>query len=202
MKTHKLLLYELASRRVRNKLLLLWLLLLLLASYDTFISPLFGDYWFVMWVAVAALVLLWVYYAFFVRRGALIITPNYLILQGPLNQVRLSYGRVTSVTSSHLSQHFDLETLKGRERFMVEPLYQYTCGFIELYSFPKKLSPKKRKRFPRFLFSPRRLGLLLVVDDWMKLSRDVEIARQKWREANNVGEKEDTRSLAARILDY
>lgn len=85
---------------------------------------------------------------------------------------------------------------------MVEPLYQYTCGFVELYSYPKKLSTKKRKRFPKFLFSPRRLGLLLVVDDWMKLSRDVEIARQKWRETHKGGEKEDTRTLAARILDY
>jgi hypothetical protein len=201
MKKHKLLLYEFASRRIRNKLLLLWLILLATAVFDWFV-PLFGGYWFVVWLLIAALMLLWIYYAFLVRRAALIVLPKYMVLRGPLTEVKISYGRVASVTASHMSQHFESQTLKGRERFIVEPLYKYSCGFVELFSFPKTLNKKGRRHFSRFLFSPRRTGLLLVVDDWMQLSRDVEVARQKWREAHELMKKEDTRSLAARILDY
>lgn len=202
MKKHKLLLYEFASQRMRNKLLLLWLVLLALALYDQYVTRVLGEFWFVVWLLIPLLATLWVYYAFLLRRVALIVTPKYLLLQGPLVHVKISYGRIASVTSSHMSQHYDGKTLKGRERFVVDPLYEYACGFIELYSFPKGLSKKQRRRFSRFLFSPRRPGLLLVVNDWMKLSRDIEVARQKWQEARGLQQKEDTRSLAARILDY
>lgn len=202
MKKHKLLLYEFASRRLRQKVLLLWLILLALALYDSFITPVMGEYWFVLWFLITALLGFWIYYAFLVRRAALILTPNYMILQGPLAAAKISYGRVAAVTSTHMAQHYDPQSLKGREHFVVDPLYEYTCGFVELFSFPKTLDKKRRRRFSRFLFSPRKPGLLLVVDDWMKLSRDVEVARQRWREAHEMAQKEDSRSLVARILDY
>ena len=41
-----------------------------------------------------------------------------------------------------------------------------------------------------------------MVDDWMKLGRDVETARQRWRERRGMLDYGDNRSLAARILDY
>lgn len=201
MKKHKLLLYEFTSNRMRNKLLLLWVVLLAFILFDTFVVPVTGDLWFILWAVMPLLFALWIYYAFLIRRAALIVTPKYMILQGPLTAVKISYGRVSTVTASHMSQHFDLKSLKGRQKFLVKPLYSYSCGFIELTSFPKKLG-KRRLWFSPFLFSPRRKGLLLVVDDWMKLSRDVDDARQRWREARGLHEKEDKRSLAARILDY
>ncbi|GIK59032.1 MAG: hypothetical protein HND44_07775 [Chloroflexi bacterium] len=201
MKKHRLLLYEFSSRRVRGKLLLLWLLLLALALYDRFITEVLGDFWFVVWLMIPVLVALWVYYAYLVRRAALIVTPQYVLLQGPLTAVKISYGRIASITSTHMAQHHDPQSLKMGDHFRVDPLYEYTCGFIEFISVPPGLK-KNRRHFSRFLFSPQRPGLLLVVDDWMKLSRDLEVARQKWQEAHGIGKKEDTRSLAARILDY
>ncbi len=201
MKKHRLLLYEFASRRVRSKLLLLWLLLLALALYDRLITEVLGDFWFVLWLIIPTLMGLWVYYAYLVRRAALIVTPQYVLLQGPLTAVKISYGRIASITSTHMAQHFDPQSLKMGDHFRVDHLYEYTCGFIEFISIPPGLK-KNRHHFSRFLFSPQRPGLLLVVDDWMKLSRDLEVARQKWQEARGIGQKEDTRSLAARILDY
>lgn len=186
---------------MRNKVLLLWLLLLALALYNALVTAVLGSFGFVLWLLIPVLVLLWVYYAFLVRRSALIVTPTHLLLQGPLTAVKISYGRVASVTSTHMAQHYDPQKLKMRDHFLVDPLYDYSCGFIELFKLPVALK-KNRKRFSRFLFSPRRPGLLLVVDDWMKFSRDVEVARQKWQEARGQGHKEDNRSLAARILDY
>jgi len=201
IKKHKLLLYEFTSKRMRNKLLLLWIVLLAFTLFDTFV-PMTGDLWFILWGILPLLFALWIYYAFLIRRAALIVTPKYMILQGPLTAVKISYGRVATVTSSHMNQQFDLKSLKGRQKFLVKPLYHYPCGFIELNSLPKKLGKSRHLWFSPFLFSPRRAGLLLVVDDWMKLSRDVEDARHRWREARGLQDKDDNRSLAARILDY
>ncbi|MCP4360285.1 MAG: hypothetical protein GY796_19940 [Chloroflexi bacterium] len=202
MKTHKLLLYEFASKRMRNKLLLLWLVLLALALFDLLITPVLGSLWFVLWLAILLLMLVWVYYAFLMRRAAFIVTPNYLLLQVPFKSVKISYGRVSSITSSHMAQHYNLKQLKGQDRFLVKPLYEYVCGFIELNSLPKALRKERRLWFSPYLFSPRLSGMLLVVDNWMQLSRDVEVARQHWREKRGLAQKEDKRSLAARILDY
>lgn len=201
MKKHKLLLYDMASKRIRSKLLLLCLLLIVVAAWDLY-RPFLGNYWFLLWAAIPVLLILWFYYAFLMRRAALIVTPKYFILQAPLHKAKISYGRITSITSSHMSQHYALKSLKGRDRFRVKPLYEYPSGLIELKSYPKALQESRRWWYSKFLFSPRHTGLLLVVDDWMKLSRDVEEARQKWREARGLRDQKDNRSLAARILDY
>lgn len=201
MRKHRLLIYEFASRRFRGKLLLLWLLLLALAVYDWFITPVMGDLWFVIWMLIPLVVGFWIYYAFLVRRSALIVTPKYVLLQGPITAVKISYGRISSITSTHMAHHYDPKSLKMGDHFLVDPLYEYTCGFVEFFNIPPVMK-KNRRHFSRFIFSPQRPGLLLVVDDWMKLSRDLEVGRQKWQEARGIGQKEDTRSLAARILDY
>lgn len=194
-------LYEFTSKRMRSKLFLLLLVLLTFAAFDMFV-PVTGDLWFVLWAVIPIVFVLWFYYAFLIRRAALIVTPKFMILQGPLTAVKISYGRVSTVTSSHMSQHYDLKSLNSRQRFLVKPLYQHACGFIELNSLPKKLGKGRRLWFSPFLFSPRGTGLLLVVDDWLQLGRDVEEARQRWREARGLQAREDNRSLAAKILDY
>jgi hypothetical protein len=201
MKKYRLLLYEQMSKRMRGKLLFLAIVLFVLAMADLLWRPFMGDAWFLLWLAWLLVVLWWGYYAFAVRRAGLIVYDNYLVLQGPLRAVKISYGRVHSITSTHMSQHYDLNKLKGRDKALAAPLYQYTCAFIEMRSYPKELK-EKRKQFARLLFSPRRPGLLLVVDDWMKLSQDVDTRRVRWHDARRGKTKEDNRSLAAKILDY
>lgn len=53
------------------------------------------------------------------------------------------------------------------------------------------------------MFSPHGKGLLLIVSDRMKLSRQIEGARTTWQEKRGINGRndDDTRSLVARILD-
>lgn len=185
---------------MRWKLMWMGLILFVLAVVDLY-QPIFGRFWYLLWIATAVVFVLWFYYAFVVRRAGLFILPQYFLLRGSLYSARISYGRINAITSTQLSQHFELKDLKARERRLVKPLRNHTCGFVGLNSFPKSLK-RRHLWFPRSLFGTRRPGLLLIVPDWMKLSRDLEVARQRWREVRGLSQQEDTRSLAARILDY
>ena len=199
MKKHKLLLYDQMSRRMRGKLLWLGLTLLVLAVVDL-VRPFLGTYFYLLWLVVGLVALLWLYYGILVRRAGVGVTPNYLLLQGPLRGVKISYGRISAVTSTQIAQHYDFDTLKGRERRLVQPFFGTACTFVELSSWPKTLS-QRSLWFPRLLFGVRREGLLLASPNWMQLNRDIEEARRKWHDARQQKTKKDGRSLAAQILD-
>ena len=185
---------------MRGKLFWLGLLLLLLATYDL-LRPFLGRTWYFAWIALGIVFILWIYYAILLRRAGLFIAPNYLLLRGPLRQVKISYGRIDSITSTQTSEHYNFKELNSRERSLVKPFFGTTASFINLNSWPKTLK-QRRLWFPRLLFGVRREGLLLAAPNWMQLNRDVEEARQQWREARQQKQKKDGRSLAAQILDY
>ncbi|GJM43029.1 MAG: hypothetical protein DHS20C20_33110 [Ardenticatenaceae bacterium] len=185
---------------MRGKLLWLGLSLLVLAVIDL-IRPFLGPNFYLLWLVVGLVALLWVYYAILLPRAGLIIAPNYLLLRAPLRDVKISYGRIATVTSTQLSQHFNLKALKARERSLVKPVFSATCTFISLNSWPKTLNNQRTLWFPRLLFGKRREGLLLISPNWMTLNRDIEEARRKWHDARRQKEKKDGRSLAAQILD-
>ena len=179
---------------------MLAILLFAIGIYD-FFSQILGSFWFVLWIMWLGIVTLWFYYAVLVRRSGVVIARNYFMLQGPLKKVKFSYGRIETITSTQISHHYKLDDLKGRERGLVRPYFGNTCVFVELSSYPKKLKNRERW-FPRSLFGTRRRGLLLTAGDWMKLSRELESARQSWQRARGSKGKEDNRSLAAKVMDY
>lgn len=200
MKKHKLLIFEVMSKRFRGILLMLAVILFAFVVYDIFFEVL-GDFWIFLWLVWLGIVGLWIYYAVLVRRSGLIIHKNFFVLQGPLKKVKFSYGRIETITSTQISNHYKLEDLKSRERGLVKPYYGNTVVFVELRSYPKSL--RKRERwFPRSLFGTRRRGLLLPVGDWMKLSRELDSARQAWHRTKSGKSKEDKRTLAGKVLDW
>jgi hypothetical protein len=201
MKKHRLLVYQWLGHRYRGLLLLLWVLLLVLAVYDFNVRPIFDDtVWPMAWVALGASLILWFYYGLLIRRATVTVQPRVLLVQGPLRSIRISYSRITAVTSTQLVRHHAPKQYKGPERIMLEALGGQTCLHIELKSYPKQYQ-QRRFWFSRFLFSDIRPGLLLVVEDWMALSRQLEVARSQWHESNKASRQGDKRSLAARVLD-
>lgn len=199
MKKHHLLFYRQISRRTRR--LLRWLLILggVLALYDLF-NPFLGPNWYFLWVAWPILFALWLYYALLMPRSALQIRPEYLRLQGPLRGFNISYGRIRSITSAQVVQHYPRDKWTGAERRLLAPLRGYTAVFIELNTFPRALRFREWW-FPRLFFGTARPGLLLIVDDWLSLSQEVEIARDRWRTRRQERRRGDNRTLAARVLN-
>jgi hypothetical protein len=201
MKRHKLLVYQWLNQRYRTYFLLLWLLLLLLAVYDFTIRPLFADnLWPMVWVALVAAFLLWLYYTLLVRRASVEIQPRVLVIRGPLRTMKISYGRIQSVTSTQLIRHHDPKQHKGPTRTLIEEVGGQTCLHIALHTLPQQYQ-QRRFWYSPLLFSDINPGLLLVVEDWMALSRQLEVARSEWHQTNKVRRQGDKRSLAARVLD-
>jgi hypothetical protein len=97
-----------------------------------------------------------------------------------------------------MSQHYPFDSLKGREKDVLEPLYNRTCVFIELTSYPGTFR-WRHLWFPKFLFGTSRPGLVCVTRDWLSLSRDVEAYRSERYERVHNADKEH-QSLAARVL--
>jgi hypothetical protein len=202
MRKHRLHLFQQISRRISGRLLALLFVLLALAAYDFWTEAL-GDNWFYLWIEIGVIFLFWLFYRFAERRAYVQARPDHLRLQGPLgpfSQIRISYGRVHSATAAQFAQHFPHARLSAAERRVLEPMYGATCLFVELTSLP----PSFRGRslwFPRVLFGVARPGVLLAVDDWMALSRDIEIARTHYQTARQRQSNGDRRTLAARVLD-
>ncbi len=186
---------------MRGKLLLLGLILLVLAIVDL-VRPFLGPTFYWLWLVIGLVFLLWIYYGVLLRRTGVFVGPRYLLLRGPLRQVKISYGRIATVTSTQMAQHYEFDALKARERRLTQTFFGVACSFVGLNSWPKALQNRRTTWFPRLLFGNRREGLLLVTPNWMQLNRDIEEARSKWRDARQQKEKKDGRSLAAQILDW
>lgn len=199
MKRHQLLIYRQLSRRVRNVALLVFLSVTVIGLYDQY-RPFLGDNWVLWWPAVGVFFAVWAYYALLVPRSALLVRPDCLRVQGPLRGVNVSYERVHIVTSTHAFHHYPREELNRGEHQLLEPLRQKTALLIEFDRWPKSLR-RARLWFPRLLLSGTGPGLLLIVDDWLALSQDIEVARDRWRSRRHAQRRGDNRSLAARVLE-
>ncbi len=198
MRQHQLLIFNQMSRRVRRKLAFLALVLLAVGLYDQF-TQFLGDYWLVWWAAFLLVMALWVYYAIMMRRASIQVRPKFIRLQGPLIGHNISYGRIHSVTSGKMEQHFPLDRLRRNERAILKPYYTNTCLFIELHSYPRTLK-WRRLWFPRILFGTTRQGIICHIEDWMALSRDIESARSHRRAKLDALEGQREYSLARKVL--
>ena len=187
MKKHKLVLFELISRRVRGKLF--WLLVVAFAAaIADYFTEFLGDLWYLSWFVMGILISLWFYYAVLFRRASLLVGPNTIRLQGPIWHMDISYGRIHTVTAGHMEQHYSFKLLNWREKALLRPLYGPSGVFVQLKTLPKSYR-WRHLWFPRYLFGTRGDGLLLNVAEWMDVSGDIETARAQWLEKHGQREK-------------
>lgn len=196
MRQHRLLIFDQVRRRFRVKLTLLAMVILAIGLYDQF-TEFLGDYWLAWWSSFLLIMVLWVYFVIMMRRASIQVRGKFLRLQGPIIGYNISYGRIHSVTSGKIEQHFKFDQLRKGERVIVKPYYNQTCLFIELTSYPRGFR-WRGLWFPRILFGTARRGLICHVDDWMALSRDIESARTH-RYARRDHRLQD-RTLAGQVL--
>ncbi|MEM7335892.1 MAG: hypothetical protein AAF490_27690 [Chloroflexota bacterium] len=196
---HPLLIYEQLSQRFRTKLLLVWIFLLGVLIINL-IVPFLGLFVVALWVSIPAVMLWWGYYAFVVPKAWIEVKGKHLLVKLPMQEIRISYGRIDNIIATKMSEHFGFDELNGREQAILAPYFKQTCALMKLTSIPAKLN---KKNAPWYFFSPHHKGVLLIVPNWMRLSRQIETARTKWQERQgiNVRNEDETRSLAARILD-
>jgi extradiol dioxygenase family protein len=105
---------------------------------------------------------------------------DHVRIQTPLYRLKVSYRRIHNTRPIDFGRMFPPSALRRGERKLLAPFFGMTAVGLDLHSLPlKRLA--LRLFFSRFLFATDQPGLVLLVDDWMALSRQVSTIGERWR---------------------
>jgi len=100
----------------------------------------------------------------------------------PFLRLNISFRRMRSAHPALLQQLFPPQSAKWAQRRFLEPFYGKTVLVIELKGYP--LSPFLLRLFlPEQMFSTRSEGLVILTDDWMKFSTELDSMHGNWLQA-------------------
>lgn len=120
-------------------------------------------------------------YAYLARRMAWVqCRPKHLRIQTPIYALAISYGRIKGTRPEGLAAALGAGRRKGAARGWLRPYLGKTALFLDLSRYPL---PKLwlRLLLPAFLLQPDRPGLVLLVEDWMALSNQIDSHVTEWR---------------------
>lgn len=122
---------------------------------------------------------------------------DHLRLRTPIYRLNIPYRRVLNTRSVLVAKAFPPREIRRAHRKLVEPFLGHIALGLDLRSFP--VAPTVLRLFLHPLFmAPDRTGLILIVDDWMKLSEQISDRMQTDRSDRQTSEQHF--SDAARIL--
>ena len=102
--------------------------------------------------------------------------PKYVCVRTPLYRLVISYSRIRTVRPILFSP----AGLRWSQRSFVEPFVGRTFVALDLSRYP--LSERwLRLWLNEFMFDKDFTGLLFVTEDWMALSRDIDVHRSEWK---------------------
>ncbi len=102
--------------------------------------------------------------------------PNYLKLVTPFLRINISYKRIHKTTATEMRYLFPLKGMSGWVQDIFSPLATKTALVIELNGYP--ISPALLRLFlSRFFFKDKTAHLVILVDDWMRFSSELESMR-------------------------
>ncbi|MEO8356790.1 MAG: hypothetical protein ABI621_12820 [Chloroflexota bacterium] len=104
--------------------------------------------------------------------------PNYLKLVTPFMRVNISYKRIRKMTTSEMHYLFPHKSLSGWVQEIFAPLAKKTAMVVELTAYP--ISPSVLRLFlSRFFFKDNTPHLVILVNDWMRFSTELESMRSE-----------------------
>lgn len=122
---------------------------------------------------------LFVYGRFAPRVAHVRCEPTGLRLQGPLMPLLISYRRVEGTRLAPLAKVFDLQKDRAARRWP-QAYWGMTAVLVDLKGYP--VPPWwLRLWFDRHLFLPNGTGLVLLVEDWLALSQQLDSAISAYR---------------------
>jgi hypothetical protein len=101
---------------------------------------------------------------------------DFLKLATPFLRLNISYKRIRRASSAHMGSLFPPNSIRKSEIDIIEPLSKMTAIVIELNALPM---PQSSLRFflSRFFFKDTTPHLVILVDDWMRFSAELESKR-------------------------
>lgn len=102
--------------------------------------------------------------------------PTYLKLVTPFMRINISYKRIHKTTTTEMRYLFPLKSMSGWVRDIFSPLATKTALVIDLTGYP--VSPAVLRLFLyRFFFKDNTPHLVILVQDWMRFSSELESMR-------------------------
>ncbi len=114
--------------------------------------------------------------------------PDHLRIQTPIFRLAISYQRIQTVRPVAFREMYPAHRQHWSQRRFIGPLFGLTGVGVTVNSYP--ISPRwLRFWLNDYMFTRDAPGFLFLIDDWMSLSREIDVFRDRWR---------DRRSRAAR----
>ena len=101
---------------------------------------------------------------------------SYLRLVTPFLRLSISYRRIRGTTTTGMAMLFPLQSLRGMRRDIVRPLLSRTAVVVDMTALPLSV-PTLRLFLSPFFFKDRTPHLVILVDDWMGFSTELESRR-------------------------
>jgi hypothetical protein len=102
--------------------------------------------------------------------------PNSLKLVTPFMRLNISYKRIKKTTATEMRYLFPYKSMSGWVRDIFSPLANKTALVIDLNGYP--ISPFVLRLFlSRFFFKDKTPHLVILVQDWMRFSAELESMR-------------------------
>lgn len=101
---------------------------------------------------------------------------DHLRLATPFLRLNISYKRIRRATSANMGTLFPPGSVSNWRAEIIQPLAKMTAIVVELGSFPMSQSQLRLFLSPLF-FKDKSPHIVLLVNDWMKLSAEMESMR-------------------------
>jgi hypothetical protein len=101
---------------------------------------------------------------------------DHLRLATPFLRVNISYKRFRRASSANMGALFPPQSVSSWRRGIIQPLAKMTALVIELTGYPMSQSSLRLFLSPLF-FKDKTPHFVILVDDWMKLSNELESMR-------------------------
>ncbi|MEA3350491.1 MAG: hypothetical protein U9Q82_07720 [Chloroflexota bacterium] len=144
-----------------------------------------------LWVLIGAVVSFGTgLFAFFLRKMSYV-QPyrSHFRLTTPFLRLKIAYRRIRSIHPVDMTQLFPPSEQGWAQRRFLTPLYGKTGVAVELrgYPLPRLLL---RLFLPHQFFLPQVTGFVLLVEDWMKLSIELDARIGAWQSRQKQGKQE------------
>jgi len=128
-------------------------------------------------------------YALLVRYTAYVqCTPKFIKIRTPLMSIVVSYARILQVHPDEFYEQFPTNELSHSHRRLVEPFLWNKALVLELKEFPMK-ETMLRLWLHQLMFATDAKGLVLVVEDWKTLSRQIGVFFDRWMTPRQIQRK-------------
>ncbi len=107
---------------------------------------------------------------------------DHLRLSTPFLRLNISYRRIRQASTTEMSQLFPLDKTRGWRRRFLRPLTGKTAVVLDLSGFPIGRAALRLFLSP-FFFADKTARLVILVQDWMAFSTEMESFRSTWTES-------------------